>query len=157
MRTSAVNHLIAYCCLHCTSPAHVGLQSPTFTEHSVLSRASESTSLLFVPRRPSRSREFIPFGSWLRLSLSWVRPGYPLFFSNIRLFLHLDLLVPFSFSLPFPPLRMRPPVRRKASLASLSSFFSKDIASTTADVDENHPARSLAINLSFSTPVQVAL
>lgn len=155
MRTSAVNHLIAYCCLHCTSPAHVGLQSPTFTEHSVLSRASEST-LPFVPRRPSRSREFIPFGSWLRLSLSWVRPSYPLFFQHPPLSSSRSSSSVLLLS-SFPSLTYAPPVRRKASLASLSSFFSKDIASTTADVDENHPARSLAINLSSSIPVRVAL
>lgn len=156
MRTSAVNHLIAYCCLHCTSPAHVGLQSPTFTEHSVLSRASEST-LPFVPRRPSRSREFIPFGSRLRLSLSWVRPSYPLFSPTTASFFISIFYSSVLLLSSFPSLTYAPPVRRKASLASLSSFFSKDIASTTADVDENHPARSLAINLSFSTPVQVAL
>lgn len=156
MRTSAVNHLIAYCCLHCTSPAHVGLQSPTFTEHSVLSRASEST-LPFVP--PS--------------SFSLPRIHTPRLVAATFPQLGSSELSPFFFQRPplsssrssssvlllssFPSLTYAPSVRRKASLASLSSFFSKDIASTTADVDENHPARSLAINLSFSTPVQVAL
>lgn len=156
MRTSAVNHLIAYCCLHCTSPAHVGLQSPTFTEHSVLSRASESTHL-FVPRRPARSREFIP----LRLvaatfpSVGFVR-AIPFFFQHPPSPSSRSSSSVLRLS-SFPSLTYAPSVRREASLASLSSCFSKDIASTTADVDENHPARSLAINLSFSTPVQVAL
>lgn len=111
MRTSAVNYLIAYCCLHCTSsgPAY----NRPLSWNSALARANQ-----------------------LSLSSSLSPPSsFPIEFFIRTLY---------SCDCNFPP--------RSISRVSFVSLFSRDIASTTPDVDENHPARSLAINLSFTIP-----
>lgn len=124
MRTSAVNYLIAYCCLHCTIP--VRIQSPTFMERSrSLARANRSSSSLSSSFSSPRILYLYPLFV-TATSLQLIRVSLSLFSAFSSRCSHLFL---FSFSSSLPPSYLH--LRALSPPRSLSCLFRRSLVKTS--------------------------
>lgn len=159
MRTSAVNYLIAYCCLHCTDRPGFAHTITHFQGTSALSREQTlqpsssppppftCSSLLTKPSPPPPHTSFLVRSARIRVAAAFpqlVHTNYPFF--------------PQRSSPPSSRVCRQPGEARFLSLplsTSLSTFSCKDIAAM-AVVDEDHPILFFAINLRLFLPFSLS-